>query len=474
MSRMRLFIENFLIYGLGGTISKIVPLIMLPVITRLMPNTFYFGLNDLANTVLSFGTAIAILGMYDAMFRMFFDLEEEGYKKAICSSALGFTVLTSFAVCGLLVVFREKISEFVFGDTAYQNLLILTAVNILIGATNSIAAAPTRMQNKRKIYLTSNIMGSVISYTVSILLLFRGHYLTALPLGSLISAAVLECFYLALNKKWFQIQKINVSYIRQMLVIALPLVPNFLIYWIFNSCDRLMIVQMLGNEYTGIYAVGAKVAQISQFIYMAFAGGWQYFAFSTMKDTDQVEMTSRIFEYLGVISFAVGMLLAAVCHPIFSICFSGDYIQGHVAAPWLFMAPLIQMLYQVIGNQFLVIKKTWPTMLILGSGAVFNVGVNWFLIPRVGIEGAAVATLSGYAVSLAVCILALTKMRLIKISARFYLGLFAAILYFIIWRFVLRDNILVSAGAALCVIVVLLYLYREMFWKLVKKVRGSL
>ena len=40
----------------------------------------------------------------------------------------------------------------------------------------------------------------------------------------------------------------------------------------------------------------------SQMIYMAFAGGWQYFAFSTMKDKNQVESNSFIFEILGVIS----------------------------------------------------------------------------------------------------------------------------------------------------------------------------
>ena len=45
MSKVKLFIENFLVYGLGGVLSKIVPLIMLPIITRLMPDTFYFGLN---------------------------------------------------------------------------------------------------------------------------------------------------------------------------------------------------------------------------------------------------------------------------------------------------------------------------------------------------------------------------------------------------------------------------------------------
>ena len=67
MNKLKLFIENFLVYGLGGVISKIVPLIMVPIVTRLMPSTDYFGLSDLSNTVVSFASAFAVMGMYDAM-----------------------------------------------------------------------------------------------------------------------------------------------------------------------------------------------------------------------------------------------------------------------------------------------------------------------------------------------------------------------------------------------------------------------
>lgn len=471
MSRFKLFVENFLVYGLGGIISKLVPLIMLPIITRLMPNTFYFGLNDLSNTVVSFGSAIAILGMYDAMFRMFFDKEDEEYKKDICSSALGFTIITSLIVFLVLIIFRKYMSQLVFSDVRYQNLLFLTAVSILIGSTNSIVAAPTRMQNNKVTYLTANIMGSLISYGIAVVLLVKGYYIIALPLGSIISVLSLELFFFLVNKKWFRLSRIRVEYVKKMLLIGLPLVPNFLVYWIFNSCDRLMIAKMLGNEYTGIYAVGAKVAQISQMIYTAFAGGWQYFAFSTMEDGDQVKMTSNIFEYLGIISFAAGMLMAAFSYPIFHLFFKGDYVQGYIVAPWLFIAPLVQMLFQVIGNQFLVIKKTWPSMLILASGAILNVIINFFFIPKIGIEGAAWATLGGYIVSVVACIIVLKKMKLVDISLKFYGATLCTCIYLIIWRLVLINHIILSICVALGMILINGFLYREPIKKLFAMVK---
>ena len=55
MSKLRLLAENFLIYGVGGVISKMVPLIMTPIIVRLMPDSACYGVNDLSNTMTGFG-----------------------------------------------------------------------------------------------------------------------------------------------------------------------------------------------------------------------------------------------------------------------------------------------------------------------------------------------------------------------------------------------------------------------------------
>ena len=132
MGRFKLFLENILVYGVGGVISKAVPLLMLPVITRLMPDTFYFGLNDISTTVVSFGSAIAVMGMYDAMFRLFFDKDDEDYRKIICSTTLAFTAFMSVIVFGILILFRGFFSEVFFSDRKFANLLVLSA-SILIG-----------------------------------------------------------------------------------------------------------------------------------------------------------------------------------------------------------------------------------------------------------------------------------------------------------------------------------------------------
>ena len=180
-----------------------------------------------------------------------------------------------------------------------------------------------------------------------------------------------------------------------------------------------MIAHMLGMQEVGIYSIGAKVASVSTFIYAAFAGGWQYFAFSTMKDKDQVEMISKIFEYLGVLSF-VALSFAMLAAPyVFNFFFSGDYTKGIVVFPYLFLSPLVLMLFQTAGNQLLVVKKAYLSTGCLLAGLCGNLILNYFLIPSCGIKGAALATLVGFIVSVIMVLVMTIKMQLIGISMRF-------------------------------------------------------
>lgn len=468
MNKFRLFIENFLVYGLGGIISKVIPLIMVPIVTRLLPDTTYYGISDLSNTVVSFGSAIAIMGMYDAMYRMFFEKDDDDFKKTVCSTALLFTLFTSLVVFIIMLLAKDMIAQYFFSDRQYANVVYLSAMATLVGATNSIISAPTRMQNKRKVFLITNTVSPMLSYAVSIPMLLAGYYVIALPLAAVVSGVTMEVAFGIMNKKWFDFRKFDSKLLKQLLIIAVPLLPNFLIYWIFNSSDKVMITNMVGIGAAGVYSVASKLGHASQLIYTAFAGGWQFFAFSTMKEDNQVKSNSMIFEYLGIISFITTSFVCAWSYLIFKILFTDQYWSGYISAPYLFLAPLLQMLFQVASNQFLVVKKTWPNMLILSSGAILNIILNYTLIPILGIEGASIATLMGYIVSDIICVVVLLRMELMIISKRFVLASVLMLCFILVWRILFVDNIIVGMIGACVFSCLCVWLYRKDIKKLLQ------
>ena len=85
-------------------------------------------------------------------------------------------MITSLIVFLIMIVSRKWIAEFFFDNSKYAYVVYITAIATLVGATNSIISAPTRMQNKRKVFLILNSLGPIISYSVSIPLLLNGYY----------------------------------------------------------------------------------------------------------------------------------------------------------------------------------------------------------------------------------------------------------------------------------------------------------
>lgn len=472
MNKLKLFIENFLIYGLGGIICKIIPLLMVPIVTRLMPNTDYFGISDLSNTVVNFASSLAIMGMYDAMYRLFFEKDNEEYKKDVCSTTLMFTIVTSVVIFLVLLFLKEEIAQYFFSNREYAYVVYLSAIATLVGATNSIISAPTRMQNKSKIFLITNTVSPLLSYAVSIPMLLAGYYVIALPLAAVVSGITMEIMFGFLNKDWFAPKRFDKKLLKQLLVIAIPLLPNFLIYWVFNSSDKVMITNMIDIGAAGIYSVGSKLGNCSQLIYTAFAGGWQFFAFSTMKEDNQVKFNSLIFEYLGIISFIATSFICAWSHMLFRILFTEQYLKGYIVAPYLFLAPLLLMLYQVACNQFIVIKKTWPNMFILSAGAIINIVLNYTLIPVLGIEGASIATLFGYIVSDIMCVIVLCKMKLMSVNTKFLVAVVFMVIYMIVWRWMFSNKTLIGTIAAIAFSIIMILLYKDDLKKLFDKVKN--
>jgi len=459
MSRLKLLIENFFIYGFANIVGKIVPLIMLPVVTRLVPDTSIYGINDVLHVVVSFGSALAILGMGDAMFRLYFEKDSLDYKNEVCSSTLGVVLRSGIVVSAAVIILSKPLSRAFFGVDDYYPWLILMGIQVFISAVGSVVKAPTRIQNKRKIFVAINVLNPMISYSVSIPLIIFVDPLFGLVFGAFSTSIVDLLIFWCLNRKWFM-TKLNKKLARELLAFGLPLVPTFLIYWVFNSFDRIMISNMIGPSYNGIYAVGAKVAQISQLIYAAFAGGWQYFAFSTMRDKDYSQMMSKIWRFLAAISFIGWAAVYPFNELVFNLLFEGDYVNGSQVFPYLFLSPLLLMLYQIIGSQFQVIRQTYWSPICLSTGAVVNVLLNLFLIPRMGIEGAALATLLGYTTTVifASSIASHKKLLIFEKKTVANIGLFACLMIF---KRLTEPGLLLSLALSLVYILITLLTYKR-------------
>lgn len=94
-----------------------------------------------------------------------------------------------------------------------------------------------------------------------------------------------------------------------------------------------------------------------------------------------------------------------------------------------------------------------------------NILVNFQLIPFLGIEGSAIGSVFGYAVTVIITSIVLCKLNLMEFSWRFAKVIILFVIYFVMWRLFFIEKILPSFGLACFVTGIILWLYKsELLW----------
>jgi len=398
MNRAKLFIDNFLTYGFMTILSRIIPLLLLPVITWLLPNATDFGQFDLFTIITFFGTCLAELGLFNAMFKEFTDRDTLQGKYNVISTALHMLLISSIVIAlGLLAAYLF-LKDLFFEGIQYK-VILLSSIGIFFSVMFDLTRHPTRMLNDRKVFVISSLWSAFLQKAIAIALILLGFAYYGLIFAIIATNIIIIIYLFIKNKDFFLKGHFEKETAKTLLKLGLPLLPVALVFWVYSYIDRIMILNLAQGDpmkELGVYALGAKVAGITNFLYMAFAVGWGNFSFTTMRDKDYKEVMSTVFSIIFAVITSLYLILFLFKDIIFTTLFSGDYARGIEVYPLLLISPLLLILLYIIENPLYYIKKTIYSPFMYGAGCIVNIALNYLLIPKYGIWGAAVATVAGY------------------------------------------------------------------------------
>jgi len=178
------------------------------------------------------------------------------------------------------------------------------------------------------------------------------------------------------------------------LVQAWPFVLLESIYVLNARADVLMLGSLNGLEAAGIYAPVNRGAQLIVFILMAFNGPLSPTIASLYADGKKQELQKILIKTARVcllVSAAATVILLSLGRQ-YLLVFGPEFTQGIEALRILCVG---QVLYVFVGLAPMVLSMTGHAQFTAASGligAVINVVLNLILIPRYGVNGAAIAT----------------------------------------------------------------------------------
>ena len=384
------------IYGLGGMVSRILAVLLLPLYTHYLPKSAY-GKVEIIMAATAVIAILLQLGVASAFFRFYFDAKDDAGRLTVVRTSFWFTM--GSATLGLLVgvVFAAPIAR-VLGLGSASNLVIAGAVGLWAQTNYQQLTALFRVEERSTAFAIASVANVLITVLLTVLFvavwrlgaigLIVGNFLGTLIVYTVLLAYRHQQLGLEFDRRLF----------RAMQKFGMPLVPSALALWAINFIDREFIVWYKGPAEVGVYSVAIKVASIITFVMVAFRTAWPAFAYSIEDDREAKRTYSFVLTYL--LSFATwGALALGALAPWWVAFLTNPRFQrAQEAVGLLAFAFAIYAGYTVLAIGSGRARRTQFNWVVTGIGAAVNVGLNFWLIPKWGMVGAAISTLISYVV----------------------------------------------------------------------------
>lgn len=201
---------------------------------------------------------------------------------------------------------------------------------------------------------------------------------------------------IAYAKKGTQKFKFSFKRAKELFSISKYYIVSSLLVTVFSQTDRIMLKLMIDSEATGIYSAAATCAGMTSFIFAAIIDSMRPVIFQVAKDEDKTLFHKRMTELYSVIIYfsLIQCIVITLLSPIIIKIMYGEEFAASVNALRIVVWFTTFSYLGSVRNVWMLAENKQKYLWIINlSGALGNVILNLILIPIMGVNGAAVASL---------------------------------------------------------------------------------
>ena len=389
-SKYKNLLQNTFVLGIGVFASKFLVFLMMPLYTGILSPGEY-STADLISQTANLIIPLACVGISDGIFRFAMDSDRD--RRTVFSSGF-FVLLVSSVIFGLLSPLIGLVEYF-------NSYSLLIAAYVISANIHSVCAQYLRACNRTKLFALQGIINTVLVIVFNVLLLVvfdmrvEGYVLSVI-LADLVTSIVL-LFACGLFKD-LKPRFVDFGLVKGLLKYSIPMIPATIFWWITSVSDRYMVTYFSGDEINGLYTAAYKIPTLLSLVSTVFMEAWQYSAVSENENDKENAKTffGEVFEHYQAIMFVAASAMVALSQIFIMLLCADSYFDAWKYVPVLTLSAVFSGFTAFLGSIYLVKKKSSLTFLTSMAGALVNIVLNFLMIPWIGAQGAAVATLASY------------------------------------------------------------------------------
>ena len=372
-------------------------------ITLFLTNTFHpeeVGRYDFSRSLIMFLGGICVFGMHQSVlyFSGFLKANDSEHYLAVIYRKMILIALAIavFILCVALILSAEQVESFF--DKAVYSLFIKTIAALFFYALFMLNIDVLRAVNR--IYW-SEIYRNLIRYggfgigIGIIVFLEKDHWLVDVFLLNFLILALLTTAYLLFifRKSSGDTSKVQVGF-KDIIKRSGPMAVSAIAYILMQSVDVILLSKYTDFSQVAFYSVALKLTMLVSLV-LASVNSVIAPKISEMFSANQKDQLSTMIKQSTRLTLALtlpAIIVLAVLSKFILNIFGTEYVVAKSALFVLLIGQTVNAFCGSVGVYMNMTGKQNIFQLILISALVLNVVLNVILIPKMGIEGAAIAT----------------------------------------------------------------------------------
>lgn len=387
------------IYGIGGALSRVISLLLLPLFTSYLAPADY-GVIAMLGLLGFLLIPVFTLGLGTSMALSYFEPTGGDRKSATIWTAFSILLASSAVMVLLGTFFSGEISVLLFRSDAHKGLVVLSVLATAAGILSLPFTLALQFEERATLFVTLSTVSSLASIFLTFLMVVvlragvEGYVLAGMASQALTFLTFLVPAGMRKIRWGGQVA-------RELLRHGFPMIPSFACLFVLQQGNRYILEHFRGLEELGLYTVGHNIGFAITLLVTAFSNAWPpYFLSFTGREEEARELFGRVGTYyifgLGAVSLLFYMFAKPVVLILTKPLFHASWCVVGLTATACFFNGVFTLFLPPI----YFAREVRSVTAVQIVAAIVSLGLAFLLIPPFGIVGAGL-TLAGGALAMA-------------------------------------------------------------------------
>lgn len=391
---LRYTFKQTAIYGLSNIFIKVAGLILLPIYTQAFSLADY-GMLTIFELITQFFVGVVSFSLPVSLLRLGSETSDIKRQNQIYFT----TLIMILGLCALfLLIFfplRGLMSQALFESRSYSSYFTIVFISCAIEILGLLPMQLLRIREKSGWYMF--FLGLKLVALVGFVWYFvierdMGVYGALLGVLGANIVLLIATFSFQFKNPVFKFDRIMAA---EMFRFGAPLIFTTIAGILLTISDRL-IIEIYGElADVGVYSIAYKFGSLSNLLIIgSFALGFLPIAFKKYHEPNFKRFFSKMMTYFIGITVTLTLVVSLFSKEAIKLVSSNNpaYWLAIILVPFIAYVFLFKAMNNYMTYVFYLTKHTKYQAYVTISGVIFNIGMNFFLIPKFGMFGAIAST----------------------------------------------------------------------------------